>query len=627
MAFAVRASTVTVWAILPVSVQCFWSFELMSGNPIVFDFTGSMPNATSMGFVQDGLSVTVSTALYNGGSAGNQLPYEFSTPILSTTADGIGGLNPYGDLEAGFDADGKYEVATFSFGQIVRIVSVTLIPLGTRFNLSGENTQFQIFEQGLVLNPATRQTIDATDNTNEISAYGDYLGIAAFTRTDQFRIASITVEAIDLQSVADSFSFIADAGANVLDVLGNDIDDRIITSIDTTGVLGSVTLAADGLTVNYDTGSVFDNLPAGQTVTETFTYTVLGWDGTSETQTVTITITGGSNVINGTASADTLVGTDKRDVITGLAGRDDLSGMGGNDTLDGGADNDRINGNEGNDFIDGGSGNDSLIGADGDDTIVGGIGNDRLSGGNGNDSLDGSVGSDRMFGDDGNDVLVGGTLANNLDGGAGVDTMTGGGGSDNYYVDDTNDQVIELFGGGTDTVYTSANFVFGLNVENAFVVGEAAVNVTGNAQANRMTGNGAANVFTGLGGIDRFDGAAGDDVLIGGTGRDVLTGGSGADSFQFAEFGSSNYDSVIDFNGSEDTILLSGQTFGLAAGVLDTNAFNLGTAATTAAQKIIYDQATGNLYYDSDGNGSRSQQLIANLAGAPTLAFDDLFVF
>ncbi len=599
----------------------------MSGNPIVFDFTGSTPNATSMGFVQDGLSVTVSTALYNGGSSGNQLPYEFSTPILSTTADGIGALNPYGDLEAGFDADGKYEIATFSFGQIVRIVSVTLIPLGTRFNLSGANTQFQIFEQGLVLNPATLQTIDATDNTNEISAYGDYLGIAAFGRFDQFRVASITVEAIDLLSVADAYNLASDVGPVVLDVLGNDIDDRIITSINTTGVLGSVTLASDGQTVNYNSGTSFDYLAVGQTATETFTYTVLGWDGTSETQTVTITIIGGGNVINGTSASESLTGTALRDVISGFAGRDTIAGGNGNDSIDGGSDSDQLYGGNNNDLVNGGEGNDSVFGEDGNDTVSGGAGNDRLYGGDGNDSLDGSVGSDRLYGGDGNDVLTGSNLVNTMDGGTGVDTMAGGGGSDRYYVDDTNDSVVELTSGGTDTVYNTANFVLATNVENMIISGDAAVNGTGNSQSNRLTGNAAANVLSGLGGIDRMDGGAGDDVLIGGGGRDFLTGGAGADSFQFAEFGSSANDTIYDFNGLEDTIRLSGQTFGLALGVLNSNAFNLGTAATTAAQKIIYDQATGNLFYDSDGNGSGGQQLIANLAGAPTLAFDDLFVF
>ena len=87
----------------------------MLGNPIVFDFRSNAPSGTSMGFVQVGLSLTVFTALNYGGN-GSQIPYEFSTPTLSMSSQGIAGLNNYGDREPGFDADGKYEITTLSFG-------------------------------------------------------------------------------------------------------------------------------------------------------------------------------------------------------------------------------------------------------------------------------------------------------------------------------------------------------------------------------------------------------------------------------------------------------------------------------------------------------------------------------
>ena len=95
-----------------------------------------------MSCVQSGVSLTVSSAFYHGGPGGDQLPYEFSTPTPSMNGDGIGALNTYGDLGAGFDGDGKYEIATLSFGLAVRITSVTLISLGMRCNLTGANTQF-----------------------------------------------------------------------------------------------------------------------------------------------------------------------------------------------------------------------------------------------------------------------------------------------------------------------------------------------------------------------------------------------------------------------------------------------------------------------------------------------------
>lgn len=599
----------------------------MPSSPITFNFTGNAASATSMSFVSSGLSLTVSSALYHGGNGGDQLAYEFSTPTLSMNSDGIGALNTYGDLSADFDADGKYEMATLSFGQTVKITSVTLVPLGTRYNLSGANTHFLLFDQGLVINPSTLQTIDPTDFTNEVSIYGDYLGIAAYNRFDGFRLGSITVQTVDLQSFADIYAVNSGDSPRVLDVLTNDVDDKRITSIHTSGVLGSVSLAADGQTLNYSANGAFDYLAMGETATETFTYTVLGWDGTSETQTVTVTVTGGGNTINGSSASETINGTESGDVISGFGGRDVISGQGGNDSIDGGNDNDLLHGNFGNDYVTGGAGNDTVYGDDGNDTVVGGEGNDQLYGGDGNDSLDGSIGTDRMYGGAGNDRLTGGASANTLDGGTGVDTMQGGGGNDTYYIDDSNDVIIENAAGGTDTVYTTANYALADQVENAVVQGTADTSVIGNALANRLTGNAMNNDLSGLAGNDRLDGGAGNDDLTGGLGRDILTGGAGADTFHFAEFGSANYDTVADFNAAEDTIGLSGAAFGLGLGALSSSAFVLGTAATNINQHIIYDQANGNIYFDADGSGSGARQLVASLADGTALGYQDFFIF
>jgi VCBS repeat-containing protein len=599
----------------------------MPSGPITFDLTGSVPSNYSMAFVQSGLSLTVSSALYRGGPSGDQAVYEFSTPTLSMNGDGIGALNTYNDLGMGFDGDGKYEMATLSFGQTVKITSVTLVPMGTRYNLTGANTQFVMFGQGLVVDPLSRQTIDATDFTNETALYGNFVGIAAYSRYDQFRVASITVETVDLVSAADAYSVKSGDAPTVLDVLSNDVDGRQISGLDVAGVLGTVTLAADGRTVTYDAGMAFDNLGLGQVATETFTYTVLGWDGTSETQTVTVTVTGGANEVTGTSAANSLSGTAKRDIMRGLAGNDTLSGLDGNDDIDGGLDNDRLYGNAGDDLVNGGDGDDYVYGDAGNDTVVGGAGNDRLFGGDGNDSLDGSIGTDRLYGEAGNDILTGSNLVNTLDGGVGVDTMTGGAGSDKYYVDDAADQVIELASEGTDTVYTTVDFTLASNVENMIVTGLNAVDGTGNTLGNRLTGNAANNLLTGLAGNDRLDGGLGDDDLLGGLGRDILTGGGGADEFQFAEFGSANYDTVVDFNGLEDTIQLSAATFGLAVGALQEAAFVVGTAATDAAHRIVYDQANGDIFYDADGNGTGARQLIASLVNGTVLGYDDIFVF
>lgn len=55
-----------------------------------------------------------------------------------------------------------------------------------------------------------------------------------------------------------------------------------------------------------------------------------------------------------------------------------------------------------------------------------------------------------------------------------------------------------------------------------------------------------------------------------------------------------------------------------------------GTAAITAAHdaddRIIYDQATGNLYYDADGNLGGAQILFATLETRPVVAAGDFSV-
>ncbi len=61
----------------------------------------------------------------------------------------------------------------------------------------------------------------------------------------------------------------------------------------------------------------------------------------------------------------------------------------------------------------------------------------------------------------------------------------------------------------------------------------------------------------------------------------------------------------------------------IGLGDLDAGAFQLGTAADDAADRIIYDQTTGKLYYDADGNGAGSQVLFAQVTAGAALTNAD----
>lgn len=176
-------------------------------------------------------------------------------------------------------------------------------------------------------------------------------------------------------------------------LLGNDSDPDAgttlaIESVNGTGTLGSLVFDPDSQSLRYvaDHDS-FDALAPGQSVVDTFTYTVTDADGLTSTATVSVTVTG---IADGAA----VNGGNGNDVLNGGAGEDVLDGGNGNDVVNGQGGHDLINGGNGADTLNGGSGNDILIGGNGNDSLFGGDGRDVLAGGNGNDLLNGGAGAD-----------------------------------------------------------------------------------------------------------------------------------------------------------------------------------------------------------------------------------------
>jgi Ca2+-binding RTX toxin-like protein len=107
----------------------------------------------------------------------------------------------------------------------------------------------------------------------------------------------------------------------------------------------------------------------------------------------------------------------------------------------------------------------------------------------------------------------------------------------------------------------------------------------------------------------------------------VLTGGSGDDTFIFNAALASNVDRIRDFRASDDTFQLDNAVFtGLTDGALSAGAFAFSSATAEADDRVIYDQGTGNLFFDADGGTRDNQTLFATLTNKASITASDFFV-
>jgi Ca2+-binding RTX toxin-like protein len=289
--------------------------------------------------------------------------------------------------------------------------------------------------------------------------------------------------------------------------------------------------------------------------------------------------------LTGTDGDDQISGTNVADRIVAGDGADVLRSGAGDDTLEGGLGNDQLVGGQGNDtYVFGpGAGHDtiqefqgeldrirmaagvapsdvvvtrnhhdlvlSLNGgadqltvslyflaaplqielvqfADGmiwDQAVIDKLVHPTITGTAGPDLLVGTSSDDRLAGLAGNDQLTGLTGNDRLDGGIGADTLAGGAGNDTYIIDESGDLAIEDVNEGTDTVQSLIAYTLGNNLEHLILIGNVAVNGTGNDLDNVLAGNGAANVFHGGAGNDTYVIGAGDAVVeLAGEGTDTV---------------------------------------------------------------------------------------------------------
>jgi Ca2+-binding RTX toxin-like protein len=151
-----------------------------------------------------------------------------------------------------------------------------------------------------------------------------------------------------------------------------------------------------------------------------------------------------------------------------------------------------------------------------------------------------------------------------------------------------------------------------------------------------VLGTDRSDLIRGGSGKDTLSGGNGNDTLSGGAGTDLLTGGKGSDIFLFDRSTptTAGPDMIQDFKTAEyDRIHLSQNTFsGFKAsdfGRLKASAFVLGSKALDREDRIIYDQASGKLYYDADGTGGSTQFHIATFTNSgtkPALTYASFFI-
>lgn len=271
---------------------------------------------------------------------------------------------------------------------------------------------------------------------------------------------------------------------------------------------------------------------------------------------------------------------------------------------------------------------------------------DRIEGFGGEDWIYGYAGNDLLFGGAGDDLLVGGSGNDDLDGGTGWDDLEGGTGHDDYFVDSIYDRVTEYAGEGIDLVHTRLlRYTLSANVDDLIYEGGGNFTGFGNSLANNLTGSYGHDLLSGYAGSDLllggsgndnlFGGAGNDDLrggsgqdgLFGGAGNDVLAGGAGGDDFYFdaALSRTGNVDHILDFEVGSDAILIDLDVFTriAAAGPLGSGAFVEGIQARDYQDRILYDQATGNIFYDPDGIGAAAKILFATVtAGTDLIASD-----
>ncbi len=332
----------------------------------------------------------------------------------------------------------------------------------------------------------------------------------------------------------------------------------------------------------------------------------------------------------------------------------DVSGVLGQIHLTGSATANAITGSSGRETIDGLAGDDTIFGGDGADILIGGDGNDTFLYTNGSqvildntfDNVDGGIGTqDKIRQDaagavDYSNMSISGVELFSFTNTVGTQTATYSSnhilaGGIGRFVGDAG--VNELVIRGTAA---SANINLSTLVLSAWTNGTDIVTVNGGGNVDTITGSAFRDVLNGGDGGDTIDGGSGNDTInggagfdriIGGLGIDELTGGADSQDTFVLQSSASHLDFITDFVSTVDHLEVSAAAFGggLSAfvGLFNPNLFvaNATGLAGDADDRFIYNTATRELTFDSNGNAGGGARLIATFAaGTPDLVFTDI---
>ncbi|WP_166802429.1 Calx-beta domain-containing protein [Microvirga pakistanensis] len=154
--------------------------------------------------------------------------------------------------------------------------------------------------------------------------------------------------------------------------------------------------------------------------------------------------------------------------------------------------------------------------------------------------------------------------------------------------------------------------------------------ILANAGNDRLSGGDGNDTLMGGAGTDRLTGGNHNDWLYGGAGIDTLYGNHGKDIFVFntKPNSRSNWDRITDWNKSYDTIRLENSVFKALkkTGWLSKSSFKLGSKAGDADDFVGYNKATGDLWYDSNGNKAGGQVIFAKIGANKSIAYNDFYV-